>query len=309
MEKNRLDELFKQFGGDNIYGFLGIDKTDDEERIQKAYKKMIKKYHPDKNKDPGAAEIFSKIKKAIEVLKDQDLKALYDSYVSRKEEGQKRKKEYNKERRKFADDLKEREKKTNKEGGEGRGSSNANRHTPMDVDDFEPTFKKKTFEEKLQSTGVKVKWKKDSDVLITREMLYSYFKEYGSIEDIQICSDDSKAYILFLSLKSVDSVVNDNSNVNLRKLFRVKKFSNKNKDQNEYEKEKFKYLDTSTLNAIRNFNLGGVSRVEEIKKSDTRPTSTGSSFDPLRNLESVTFDKFEEYERLVLEKLKNKFIK
>jgi curved DNA-binding protein CbpA len=301
MEK--IEKTLKDLGGENLYAILGIEKTDEETRVQKGYKKMIKKYHPDKNKDPGALEIFSKVKKAIEILKDPDLKALYDSYLGRKEERQNKKKEYNKERRRFADDLKEREAKGNTRPEKEKTSTTISRMSQQINVDNE-IVKKKTFEEKLQSTGVKIKWKKDNDVLITKEMIYSYFKDYGSIEDIQLKEAASKAYILFLSLKSVDLVVNDNSNFNLRKLFKVKKFSSKNKDQNEYEKEKFKYLDTNTLNAIRNYNQS--TRINE-KTPDQPVRVLTSTSVPNELIDFSKLPPFEEFERQVLDKLRSKF--
>lgn len=37
------------------------------------------KYHPDRNKNPSASEIFAKISHAYEVLSDENKKKLYDA--------------------------------------------------------------------------------------------------------------------------------------------------------------------------------------------------------------------------------------
>ncbi len=58
---------------EQYYAILGLDKniqyTDEE--IKTAYHKMAMKYHPDRNKDAGAADKFKEIKKAYDVLSNQ----------------------------------------------------------------------------------------------------------------------------------------------------------------------------------------------------------------------------------------------
>ena len=49
---------------ENYYEILGIAKTDDINEIKTAYKKQIKMFHPDKNKDINSVEKFIQIKKA-----------------------------------------------------------------------------------------------------------------------------------------------------------------------------------------------------------------------------------------------------
>lgn len=40
---------------------------------------LAKKYHPDRNKDPNANEIFNKISSAYDILSDENKKKLYDA--------------------------------------------------------------------------------------------------------------------------------------------------------------------------------------------------------------------------------------
>jgi len=53
------------------YEVLGIDKTADDETIKKAYYRLAKKYHPDRNRgDPEKGEQFKKISTAYSMLTD-----------------------------------------------------------------------------------------------------------------------------------------------------------------------------------------------------------------------------------------------
>jgi len=64
---------------ENAYDILGVPKSSSEEKIKQAYRKMIKKYHPDKL--TGVSEDVIKMAKG----KFQSVKDAYDSI--RKERG------------------------------------------------------------------------------------------------------------------------------------------------------------------------------------------------------------------------------
>lgn len=66
--------------GKDFYKTLGISKTATIDEIKKAYKKLALKYHPDKNKSPGAEEKFKDIAEAYEILSDKDKRAKYDQF-------------------------------------------------------------------------------------------------------------------------------------------------------------------------------------------------------------------------------------
>lgn len=107
---DRVEKAIKDVNNIGFYSILEIHKTDDQEAIKKAYKKLIKKYHPDKNKDADTVEKFDKIKIAYELLKNEELKALYDSKLKAKEERKSKQKVMNVKRKKFIEDLENREK-------------------------------------------------------------------------------------------------------------------------------------------------------------------------------------------------------
>ena len=55
----------------DYYKILGVDKNASQKDIQKAYRKLARKYHPDVNPgDTTAEEKFKEINEANEVLSD-----------------------------------------------------------------------------------------------------------------------------------------------------------------------------------------------------------------------------------------------
>ena len=61
------------------YQTLGVARGASEADIKKAYRKLAKELHPDKNKDnPKATERFSKVTKAYDLLTDKDKRARFD---------------------------------------------------------------------------------------------------------------------------------------------------------------------------------------------------------------------------------------
>jgi len=63
---------------ENYYAILGVQDNADQENIKKAYRIMAKKYHPDKNKDDGAEEMFKKVTEAYENIGDPERRKEYD---------------------------------------------------------------------------------------------------------------------------------------------------------------------------------------------------------------------------------------
>ena len=61
----------------NAYKILEIEKSATDDAVKKAYRKMVKKYHPDKLRDlgdehlKGAKEKFQKIQDAYEKIKNE----------------------------------------------------------------------------------------------------------------------------------------------------------------------------------------------------------------------------------------------
>lgn len=65
----------------NYYDILEVPKSADQDTIKKAYKKLVMKYHPDKNpNNPSAEQKFKEINVAYETLSDDKKKSIYDRY-------------------------------------------------------------------------------------------------------------------------------------------------------------------------------------------------------------------------------------
>ena len=61
------------------YATLGVARDANEKDIKSAYRKLAKELHPDRNKDnPKAAERFSDVTKAYDLLSDKDKRARFD---------------------------------------------------------------------------------------------------------------------------------------------------------------------------------------------------------------------------------------
>ncbi len=61
------------------YAVLGVARGASEADIKKAYRKLAKELHPDRNKDnPKAAERFSQVTQAYDLLTDKDKRARFD---------------------------------------------------------------------------------------------------------------------------------------------------------------------------------------------------------------------------------------
>jgi curved DNA-binding protein len=64
----------------DYYALLGVPRTASQEEVQRSYRKLARKYHPDVNKDTEALQKFKEINEAYEVLKDPEKRGKYDKY-------------------------------------------------------------------------------------------------------------------------------------------------------------------------------------------------------------------------------------
>ncbi|MBN1941839.1 MAG: DnaJ domain-containing protein [Phycisphaerae bacterium] len=64
----------------DFYDVLGVKRDATADQIKKAYRKLARKYHPDVNKAPDAAEKFREATEAYDVLSDPQKREQYDRF-------------------------------------------------------------------------------------------------------------------------------------------------------------------------------------------------------------------------------------
>ncbi|KAF2073568.1 hypothetical protein CYY_005117 [Polysphondylium violaceum] len=64
----------------DFYEILGVSKTATESELKKAYYKLAREVHPDKNNGPEAKEEFQKLGRIYSILKDPKSRKIYDEH-------------------------------------------------------------------------------------------------------------------------------------------------------------------------------------------------------------------------------------
>jgi len=74
-------------GKRDYYQILGVVRNASEEEIKRAYRRLVMKYHPDRNPDPRATEKMKEINEAFAILSDPVKRQKYDRFGHKGLEG------------------------------------------------------------------------------------------------------------------------------------------------------------------------------------------------------------------------------
>uniref|UniRef100_A0AAQ4P021 DnaJ homolog subfamily C member 16 n=1 Tax=Gasterosteus aculeatus aculeatus TaxID=481459 RepID=A0AAQ4P021_GASAC len=73
-------QLVKAASEYDPYKILGVSRSASQAEVKKAYKSLAKEWHPDKNKDPNAEDMFIKVSKSYEILSNEERRSNFDRY-------------------------------------------------------------------------------------------------------------------------------------------------------------------------------------------------------------------------------------
>jgi curved DNA-binding protein CbpA len=66
----------------DLYEILGVKTTASLDAIKRAYRRLVKRYHPDVNRQRSTKEMFLEVKEAYEVLSNPLLRREYDERIA-----------------------------------------------------------------------------------------------------------------------------------------------------------------------------------------------------------------------------------
>ena len=132
----------------NYYEILGVARTATDKEIKKAYKALVKKYHPDLNRDnPAAEEKMKEVNEAYSVLSNEVSRIDYNKKLEKQGEGVGEKKQQERTRTRAAG---QQQRRAGASANQGIDFNNLNERFASFFG-FDPKTKVVTNEEKLNT--------------------------------------------------------------------------------------------------------------------------------------------------------------
>lgn len=99
---------------ENYYVLFEVQPQFTSKQLKEGYQRLVRIFHPDKNKDVDTTETFQKIKDAYDLLRDENKKAEYDRGIKAKLQRQEKEQKMDKKRTRMKMDLEEKERRAKK---------------------------------------------------------------------------------------------------------------------------------------------------------------------------------------------------
>ncbi|ESO04162.1 hypothetical protein HELRODRAFT_124201, partial [Helobdella robusta] len=196
----------------DLYELLDVPQLSCEDLVKKAYKKQALKLHPDKNPNNSkAVEQFQLLQKVYEFFLDPIKKNEYDSVIRAREQAEKKKKEMDVNRKRFAEKLiadEARAKKQRLEEDVFKQQEELRKRAELKaemereaVEERERLKRKQMKESKMREDennggyNVKIKWKLSQDYDYDENVLRKIFSRYGVVKEL-IFSGNKKGLCL-----------------------------------------------------------------------------------------------------------------
>jgi DnaJ homolog subfamily C member 17 len=187
----------------DIYDFLSIAPTSTESEIRKAYRKLSRLYHPDKNPSSEAVEKFHLLTLAVTILSSPTARTAYDNVRKAKAAKAARTAQYDDERRRMQRDLEDRERAAKRRRFDMKGIEEEERIFKQEVEKLKEASERlkkerdkrirENLERELQNEAfadesertIKVKFRKGADrSQLSADLIEDIFLRYGDIENV-----------------------------------------------------------------------------------------------------------------------------
>eukprot|EP01132_Coremiostelium_polycephalum_P007386 gene7386-9073_t len=271
------------------YAILNITQDATDSQIQNAYRKLAKKFHPDKNKSSEAVIMFEKISIAQKTLLDEAKRKLFDAEIKSKNEKKRKEEQMDNTRKKMKEDLQQREqqfkkrkeqeeatkrnfekdnekyreeflrelKKGNNSATTSNSRSNVNSENIKFNDDNNDND-----DGRIKNLVLKLKWK--SKLGYGKDFLLDIFSSYGTVDSITMIDGKSSstkclALLSFQLHSTILQVLNNKEEI-------YKKYKIKIDDYSLKQNDTKKYFNRSTTSSDNNNNNSNQDKQQQQQK-------------------------------------------